>query len=92
MEEQLQRWPADLPDPGDLGREVDRLLSQCCAAVHGHPTRGEVGELITELAFLTVGLILLDPEGNRDPYGAYAPRLINGLKAWTAGNPDGPGP
>ena len=83
--EQLQRWPAGLPDPGELGREVDRLLSQCCAAVHGHPTRGEVGELIKELALLTVGLILLGPEGNRDPYGAYAPQLINGLKERIAG-------
>ena len=92
VDERLQRWPAGLPDPSDLGREVDRLLSRCCAAVHGHPRREEVGKLISDLALLTVGLILLDPEGNRDPYGAYAPRLINGLKEWIGGNPGGPGP
>lgn len=91
-EEQLRRWPAGLRDPGDLGREVDRLLSQCCAAVHEHPTSEEVGELITDLAWLTVGLILLDPKGNRDPYGAYAPRLINGLKERITGNLGGSGP
>ncbi|MDE0082767.1 MAG: hypothetical protein OXT72_08985 [Gammaproteobacteria bacterium] len=92
VEEQLRRRPAGLPDPGELGREVNRLLSQCRAAVHGHPARGEVGELINELALLTVGLILLGAERNRDPYGAFAPRLINGLKAWMAGNAGGPSP
>ena len=68
------------------------VLANIDRSTAAHPTRGEVGELITELALLTVGLILLDPEGNRDSYGEYAPRLINGLKERIAGNPGGPSP
>ncbi len=57
-----------------------------------HPTKGEVGELITEFVLLTVELILLDLEENHDPYGAKAARLINGLKERIAGKPGGPSP
>ena len=56
------------------------VLANIDRSTAAHPAREEVGELVTELALLTVGLIVPDPEGNRDSYGAREPQLINGLK------------
>ena len=63
------------------GKELDRLNTEACAAVHEkHPTRERVRDMIRDLALLTVALLSMAPENKRRPYAAYARRLIDSLR------------
>lgn len=58
-----------------LGKEVDRLVDEANAAVHGGPSREKVLATLGDLAKLTVALLQLDPEVVRKPYFAFQRRI-----------------
>ncbi len=51
-----------------LGSELDRLVEEVNAAIHGGPSKERVLSCLGDLAKFTVALLQLEPEAVRRPY------------------------
>jgi hypothetical protein len=63
-----------------LGKEVDRLIDEFNAALHGDREKTRVLSALTGVATLTAGLLALNPTETRKPYFAHQKRMIELLQ------------
>ncbi len=63
-----------------LGMEVDRLVSEANATLHGKPDKEGLIRAFGDLAQLTVALLQLNPESARKPYLPFNENIKNFLK------------
>lgn len=63
-----------------LGKEIDRLIKEFNAAIHGNPDNDRVGQAYGDLAKFTVKLLSISPDMVRKPYYAYQKSLNEFMK------------
>ncbi|QJT79709.1 hypothetical protein C0557_06295 [Kosakonia sp. MUSA4] len=64
-----------------LGKEIDRLIEETNALVHGSPKPQTAAEVFRDLAKITLLLLQLDPTRGRRPYQPFKEKLLEELRA-----------
>lgn len=59
-----------------LGREVNRLIEEFNACLHGDHDKIRVLRALTDVATLTTAILALNPTDTRKPYYAHQRRMI----------------
>jgi hypothetical protein len=63
-----------------LGREVDRLVDEFNAGLHGDRIKPRILNALADAGILTAGLLALNPSAARKPYYAHRRRMVEFLK------------
>lgn len=63
-----------------LGKEVDRLIDEVNALVHGDQNKTRALKILFDLAKLTASLLQLDPSATRKPYDAFNQSMLDFLE------------
>lgn len=72
--------PTDPKKISELGNEVDRLVCEVNAALHGMPDTERVFQAFGDMSKISIKLLTLQPERTRNPYYAYEANILDFLK------------
>lgn len=73
----VDNLPDELLRQNELGKEVDRLIAEFNAGLHGDATKERVQLALVDVAKLTGALLTLNPTEVRKPYFAYRKRMLD---------------
>jgi hypothetical protein len=61
---------------------VDDVLDRSNTALHGTSTTEQLRHLLADMAVLSVALLTLAPQRNREPYAPYSTRVAELTREW----------